>query len=283
MEPRPFIRSDIVASLVAHLSIVALLILSSEVHPFQVVPSETIAIDLVTPAEVEKKPEPEPKPTPQKPQPDFSLLAQKPIPTATPAPAAQAAAPQPAAGSQAQQRQASQTPASEAPQQQPPSQTRTSPPAAATASPSAGYTPPEPDITIKYHVMLGLPGSLPPPSSTGDKSGDGIDATASTVAAVDSSLIAEFRRHLRTCSKLPASVATSDAVRVKLRVQMAPDGSLAAEPILIEASASEKGPILMQSAISALQACQPYTMLPKDRYGEWKVIDLPFTPQDFSG
>jgi len=81
-----------------------------------------------------------------------------------------------------------------------------------------------------------------------------VDATASTVAAIDSSLIAEFRRHLRTCSKLPASVATSDAVRVKLRVQMAPDGSLAAEPTLIEATASEKGPILMQSAISALQA-----------------------------
>jgi hypothetical protein len=64
---------------------------------------------------------------------------------------------------------------------------------------------------------------------------------------------------------------------------MAPDGTLAAEPILIEASASAKGPLLMQSAISALQACQPYTMLPKDRYGEWKVIDLSFTPQDFAG
>jgi hypothetical protein len=32
-----------------------------------------------------------------------------------------------------------------------------------------------------------------------------------------------------------------------------------------------------------LQACQPYTMLPADRYGEWNVLDLTFTPQDFSG
>ena len=56
----------------------------------------------------------------------------------------------------------------------------------------------------------------------------------------------------------------------------------AAEPILIEATASAKGPLLMQSAISALQACQPYGMLPVDRYGEWKVLDLSFTPQDFS-
>ena len=64
---------------------------------------------------------------------------------------------------------------------------------------------------------------------------------------------------------------------------MTPDGRLAADPILIEASASMKGPLLMQGAISALQACQPYAMLPADRYGEWKVLDLSFTPQDFSG
>jgi hypothetical protein len=24
-------------------------------------------------------------------------------------------------------------------------------------------------------------------------------------------------------------------------------------------------------------------MLPADRYGEWKVLDLSFTPQDFAG
>ena len=43
-----------------------------------------------------------------------------------------------------------------------------------------------------------------------------------------------------------------------LRVFMAPDGRLAASPVLIEASASAKGPALMQSAINALQACQPH-------------------------
>ena len=75
----------------------------------------------------------------------------------------------------------------------------------------------------------------------------------------------------------------SDKIKIMLRVFMAPDGKLAAEPALIEASASAKGPALMQSAIGALQACQPYTMLPSDRYGEWKVLDLSFSPQDFSG
>ena len=123
----------------------------------------------------------------------------------------------------------------------------------------------------------GLPPDLPQA-----KSGD-FDAPASKTADIASSLIAEFRRHLKACSKLPGSIALSDKVKVTLRVLMMPEGKLAAEPILIEASASTKGPALMQGAITALQACQPYAMLPADRYGEWKVLDLSFTPQDFSG
>jgi outer membrane biosynthesis protein TonB len=265
MEPRQFIRSDIVASLVAHLSIVALLILYSGVYPFRSVPSEPIAIDLVTPAEVENKPEPAPTP-------DLSEAQSK---TAAP-PTPQPPAPPP------QQRQASRPEPQEPARQsaaQPQAQPQAQPPPAA----SPGYKSPEPDITVKYHVMLGLPVGLPAPTSTTDKPGDGVDATASTAANVDSSVIAEFRRHLRTCSRLPAEITASDNVTIKLRSFLAPDGTLAGEPILIEASASAKGPILMQAALKALQACQPYTMLPKDRYGEWKVIDLSFTPQDFDG
>ena len=135
--------------------------------------------------------------------------------------------------------------------------------------------------------MLGLPPEISPtpppaPSQARDKGDDHFDAPATQTADVASSLVAEFRRHLKTCSKLPASLTSADDVKVKLRVFMGQDGRLSMDPILIEASASMKGPLLMQSAISALQACQPYAMLPADRYGEWKVLDLSFTPQDFS-
>lgn len=134
--------------------------------------------------------------------------------------------------------------------------------------------------------MLGLPpdlsGDSPPPTS-GDRAGEPFDAPASTAADIASSVVAEFRRHLRTCSRLPQSIAAADKLRIKLRVVMTVEARLAAEPVLIEASASPKGPALIRGAISALQACQPYGMLPADRYGEWKVLDLSFTPQDFAG
>jgi len=292
MELRRFIRTDITASAVAHLSVLALVFLFTEVHPFGVVTAEPIAVDIVTPDEVPaREPDPPPPPPEQTPSLDASSQAiseaasapqpSKPPPGQQPA----NAAPQQQTASSASRSNRKEIAAVQPqpqPQPQPPAP---SPPPAQAAAPAPAYAPPEPDLTLKYHVMLGLPEDLPlpaKPAGSGDKSGDGIDATASTAADVASSVVAEFRRHLKTCSKLPASVGPSDTVIIKLRVLMTPDGRLAHDPILIEASASAKGPLLMQSAISALQACQPYAMLPADRYGEWKVLDLSFSPRDFS-
>ena len=134
------------------------------------------------------------------------------------------------------------------------------------------YKTPEPDVTIKYGVMLGLP------ESGGKADFDNEAFKAANVSKVD---IAAFRRHLKTCSPMPDGVTPSDDVRVKLRVMFKPDGRLAAQPVLIAGSASVKGPALMQGAIAALTACQPYAMLPADKYDEWKILDLEFSPHDF--
>src|SRR2546429_143150 len=116
----------------------------------------------------------------------------------------------------------------------------------------------------------------------GKTPGDVSRAPGPPAADISSSLIAEFRRHLKACSKLPTSIAASDNLVVKLRVLMTPDGRLAADPVVAGGSANPKALDLLQSAIDALKACQPYAMLPADRYGEWKVLDLDFTPKDFA-
>jgi outer membrane biosynthesis protein TonB len=272
MNLRRIIPSDMTASAVAHLSLLALLFLFSDVHPFGAVTTEAIAVDIVAPQDIPEKAEieqkPEPVPTPQL---EF---------TAVDKPAPEPVAQQPPS-TRPQKQAALATP-------RPAPQPAAAPPPQPQAASAPAYRPPEPDVTQKYGVLLGLPLYIdpsPPTAATSsrEKAGDNFDAAATQNADVASSVIAAFRRHLRTCSKLPATLKGSDDVRVKLRVYMGQDGKLAAEPVLIEASASMKGPLLMQSAISALQACQPYAMLPLDRYGEWKVLDLSFTPQDFSG
>jgi hypothetical protein len=267
VEPDRFIRSGIAASALAHLSILTLVLVFAEVHPFGSITAEPIAVDIVASTQVEEK-KPEPLEQAKAEPSDTFDLSSKSAPPSSPPPAA----PSPAAAVPQQQA----TPAAPSPQ---PAAAQPQPPS---TSPVPAYTPPEPDLSIKYHVVLGLPLDLPP-STPQVRPGDGGDDAASKAADIASSAVAEFRRHLKTCLKLPGSIAPSDKLRIVLRAFMTPEGKLATAPVLIEASASPKGPALMQSAIDALQSCQPYAMLPPDRYGEWKMLDLSFTPQDFAG
>ncbi|MBR0839225.1 hypothetical protein JQ607_03370 [Bradyrhizobium liaoningense] len=312
MEPRKIIRTDIAASAIAHLTLVGLIILISEVHPFHAAPPETVTVDIVTPEQVkqeeakagekaeekakdevkqevmEKLPEPDLK----LPQLDFTdkdkaAAASKPAAkqqAAAPSPSPQPS-PEPQRPAQQQQPQPQQQQPSPKPREanaQPQQPPQAMPPPQQQASPPPAYQVPEPDVTIKYGVMLGLPPELPPEPRNAPKD-DGGDANDSTAAKLPAEVIAALRRHLRSCAKLPAGVDPTDNVRIKLRTVFATDGTLAREPILIEAPPSAKGVALMKSAMSALQNCQPYKMLPADKYEEWKVLDLPFAPRDFGG
>jgi hypothetical protein len=296
VELRRFIGPGIAASAAVHLSIIAVVMIFAEVHPFTPVTAEPIAVDIVTPEEASEIPKPEEQPKPQ-PKPkdvfDFSMNS------ASSSPASASAPPLPREGAAAKpEKQAAVTPPppSErarsgvelqappppapppvaatqfAPAQEPLAQPTSQAPSTPSSNPS--YVAPQPDLSVKYNVVLGLP---PPP----DKAG-GFDAVASEKADIASGVVAAFRQHLRTCSKLPSSIGPSESVRIKLRVVMKPDGRIAAPPSVVEGSASIKALDLKQSAVEALQACQPYTMLPPDRYREWKVLDLVFSPEDFN-
>ncbi|HWZ40408.1 MAG TPA: hypothetical protein VNY08_19110 [Bradyrhizobium sp.] len=271
MEVRQYLRPDVMVSALVHLSLVAFVVIYTEVRPFHSAVEKVVPVDVVVADEAKK---PDPLPTPQ-PSPDFSQLAkpEAPTPSSSPAVSPPAATPPPPTQAPVPKRREALA------QPQPQAAAPTPPAPASPAAPS--YTPPQPDLTVKYHVMLGLPEALPPPAASGAQPGEGGDATPAT-SNLASSLVEPLRRHLKTCSKLPAALSPSDNVAVKLRVQMTPDGRLAGEPALIEGSASMKGVELMRGAIAALAACQPYAMLPADRYGEWKVLDLSFTPHDFN-
>jgi len=314
MEPRHFIRAAIAVSVAGHLAL-AVGVYFADARPFDPTVTENIAVDIVTPkdvaevaeaakeAEKTKPPEPEKQPDPFR-LPDLTnrpTLEEQKSQAAAQKPSASSSAPAaPAAQQQASQQQAATAPAAQPSQQQaagqppPPqpsqqqlSQQQAAPQQSAPAQPPAGLqqqaalqpaapqpqpAPPqaEPDVTVKYGVMLGLP----------DGNGGSEALAKADIAPLN---IAAFRRHLKSCLTLPAAVSRSDKVRIVLRAFLAPNGKLITEPTLIEASASAKGPLLMQAAMKALEACQPYAMLPADKYNEWKVLDLPFTPQDFAG
>ncbi|MGY3453299.1 hypothetical protein [Bradyrhizobium sp. USDA 4353] len=295
MERWQFIRWGIAASVLAHVLLVGGVVVSTSVRPYDLPRSDEVAVDIVDADEQKKAPEPVATPSPS-PTPELTLP--QPAPSASPAAAAPPPAPQPA-----------QTPQQEAKEPQKPPQPSASPspkapakmaakseakpeaksdpkPAAKAAPPASAprYVQPEPDLTVKYGVMLGLPPPLSPmsPLPAANAPEDGQDTGALATTNLAANLEAALRQRVRSCAHLAASMSPNDRVLVRLRFAMTPDGRLATEPEVREVIAPLKAAQLKESAVQALNACQPYTMLPPDRYDEWKVIEMSFTPQDFS-
>jgi hypothetical protein len=256
-------------SIVSHLTVLTVGLGYAGVRPFETVPMEAITVDIVSPDEVKEATQQTPsRPTPPLEIPDLFSRDQP----AAPSKSAVPPPPQQQPAQQAMPSPAPATPKNDARE----AAVQRSPAAAALLAgpqPAASWRPPEPDLSVKYQVNLGLPA----------RPGDDFDASAFSTAKIPADNIAKFREQLKACSALPGSIAPNDKVTVRLRASFLPDGTLAHAPLLIEASATAKGPLLMQAAIDALAACQPYAVLPADKYNEWKVLDLSFTPRDFRG
>lgn len=277
-------RTGAAISVAAHVAALTACLVLAGVRPFDPTAAEAITVDIVTPEEA--------PPLPKEPDNyDFPTLDEKSQEQATekqapqespqqPAPE-QPPKPAPAPSAAAKPKQDSQQAALQQQPAEPPkpaeqakpvqqSQPQSQPPASSQPEvPTAA-----PDITSRFGMMF----TLPDAGAAGD-----FDAKATAKANISGEDAAALRAHLKTCSILPRSISPSDNVRIVLRVAFQRDGKLAAEPLLIEASASEKGPALMKSAMDALEKCQPYAMLPPDRYDQWRMLDLSFSPKDFRG
>jgi hypothetical protein len=234
-------------------------------NPFDSAPVDAITVDIVSPNEVEtglSKPEAAPTSAPET-EPSFEPPAPKPQP---PPPSTPQATP-PADPRSTQQASAATQAGPSPPSSVPPLQP-------ASESPQSAE-PQERNTADVFAMSLMMPDG---------RLGGSFDALATDKANIANDHITAFRNHLKTCSTLPAGVNKTDNVSAVVRIRLNPDGTLMAppEPRLI-VHASTGGGELSNSVIAALRKCQPYTMLPPDKYDEWKVLDLSFTPRNFGG
>ena len=268
-------------------AIVHVVLLTSVAVPRQrVTHGQTMTVDLVTPDEIpdgtqrETQTEAAPPPMGQAPspaqqtQPALSPNAtpQQPLRTEPP--------PQRDVRQPAPQQQAQAAPQPQPPQMQPPSQ-QFPQPQQQVAIPMPD--PPNPGTQVgqeslaeqaeRLSALLNLPGP---------GSGEGSGAEADTRAKLTRDEIAAFRSHLKSCWKLPPGVNANQRVKVVVRLSLRPNGALASEPALIEAAVSPLGPPLVQEAMRAIRQCQPYSMLPAEKYREWRVLDIDFSPDQMS-
>jgi hypothetical protein len=205
---------------------------------------------------------------------------------------ASAAPPQPKAAiaslQQAQTRadaQRSSSPAAAQPQTAAPAQPETQPRASEPLLPPTAPTlepqphPKEAANRPNAAEMFAMPMALP-----GGRLGGGFDAPSSTPAMLPHDDIAAFRARLSSCSQLPPGFTVDDdKLAIVVRVSFKRDGTLAATPKLLDAPLSPDVAAMMQTAVDALQRCQPFTELPADKYNRWKTLDLVVTPLALSG
>jgi hypothetical protein len=295
-------RHGAIISAVGHVAAIVLAVLFTGANPFDSVATEAIAVDIISPSEVPPDPPPadvpETPPQPQVPPPQFdprfelALTPQPPPPPPSTAtkpvqPASQqrardqqsggaAASPSGASGASGAPRAAGAAAKPAAPPEglpiQPPP-----PPAAAQETGKGGDTAAAPGTrqTANMADLFAMPLTLPD-----GRLGGGFDAPAIETSKIERGSVDAFRAHLKTCAALPAGIAPSEKISLVVHVSLNADGTLAGPPTLMEASASPKGPILLQSLLRGLRNCQPYNMLPADKYREWKSLDIRFTPDD---
>ena len=269
--PKLIVPAGLAISCIAHLAFVTPIVIFAGGSPFPPTSPDAITVDLVSPEEV---PQPADKPAPAETRATETATASPPAPPAAPAgaqnsmPSAPAAPPSPRPDPGAA-REAVATPPSMLP---PPPVIPPQPPHAEPPQPEERAAEP----TEPAPSLFGMPLTMPDGTIGGR-----LDAQAVDRADIANDAVAAFRKHLKTCSKLPDGVAPD--VRVVVRIYLNPDGSLATglpqNPVPIKVSAG--GGELYLNAVAALRQCQPYKMLPPDRYQEWKALDLTFTPQNF--
>jgi outer membrane biosynthesis protein TonB len=91
-----------------------------------------------------------------------------------------------------------------------------------------------------------------------------------------------LRAQIRRCWNPPAGAANAQDLRVDMNVKLRVDGSLAAQPVLLERGTSPYFQVFAESALRAVERCQPYS-LPAAKYEVWKDIDLGFRLDDLYG
>ncbi len=117
--------------------------------------------------------------------------------------------------------------------------------------------------------VFALPLTMP-----GGAVGGGLDAPSPTPAMAPHDDAAAFRARLSSCTHAPPEFQPNGEIWIAIRVYFKPDGTLAQPPEMLDATFSPMSSVMMRAAVNALERCQPFTELPKDKYKSWRIMDL---------
>ncbi|WP_316181054.1 MULTISPECIES: protein TolA [unclassified Bradyrhizobium] len=104
-----------------------------------------------------------------------------------------------------------------------------------------------------------------------------LGATQGTAESNVASWQIAFQQAVGRCFNLPYTGVDEDKIEVDIDIQLRPDGSLAAVPAVVGTRGPSRVSVAMaENAKRAVENCQPYSFLPKNRYNEWKLVPTTF-------
>ncbi|MCK9918791.1 hypothetical protein MXD81_57665 [Microbacteriaceae bacterium K1510] len=104
-----------------------------------------------------------------------------------------------------------------------------------------------------------------------------VNASAATLSQSE---IDAFRRRITDCWNPPVGLDSAQDLVIVFRVMFNADGSVKRGPDVVGGKPTAAGPAFAESARRAILQCQPYTMLRKETYDNWKDMELAFKPSD---
>jgi outer membrane biosynthesis protein TonB len=120
-------------------------------------------------------------------------------------------------------------------------------------------------------------------AATGDvvNSNIGMGAPNANSNQLSLSEIDAFRRHLGKCWTAPPGLAKRIVVPITIRLKM--DQTLAGPPQVEMRATDPYSRAVIESAVRAIIACQPYTMFSLPKYDTWKELPIDFDPVEMFG
>jgi colicin import membrane protein len=107
----------------------------------------------------------------------------------------------------------------------------------------------------------------------------GLGTSTGTAARLSQNEIDALRARLRQCWNLPAGAADAKDLNVEVRILLRQDGSLSADPTVLNRSSNPFFQVAAESALRAVRTCAPFDFLPVAKYEAWKDIEINFDPQ----
>jgi colicin import membrane protein len=99
-------------------------------------------------------------------------------------------------------------------------------------------------------------------------------------AQLSQSEIDALRERIKQCWQPPLGAEDAQDLQVVFHVMFNQNGTVLRGPDVVEGAPSSLGPIFAESARRAILQCQPYTMLHKEHYAQWRDMDMVFNLRD---